>query len=121
MEQLRGFVEKLPDFLRPWGEEVLLRYVDFQGKTDRKTFWIVFLTNFVIGIVLGILSSIPFVGGLFVAITSLYSLATLVPGIAIYVRRLNDIGKSWPYIFFGFIPCVGSIILLVFACMSSAE
>ena len=38
MEQFRGFVEKMPDFFKPWGEEILLRYFDFEGRTDRGTF-----------------------------------------------------------------------------------
>lgn len=120
MEKLNAFVEKLPDILKPWGEEILLRYVDFQGRTDRKTFWVVMLTNFVISCILGVLSVIPFIGVIFSIVTWLYSLAVLVPGIAIWVRRLNDIGKSWPFIFLGFIPCVGGIILIVFACLDSA-
>ncbi len=117
MEQLRGFVDKLPDILKPWGEEMLLRYVDFQGKTDRKTFWIVILTNFVISCVLGVLCIIPVLGTI---IATLYSLAVIVPGIALMVRRLNDIGKSWPWIFLYFVPCVGGIILIVFFCQDSA-
>lgn len=116
MEKLNAFVEKLPDFLKPWGEEMLLGYVDFSGKTDRKRFWTVFLINLVVSFVLGLISAIPILGILgWVA-----SVALVVPGIALYVRRLNDTGKSWPFIFFGLIPCVGSIILIVFACMDSA-
>ena len=121
MEKLQAFVDKLPDILKPWGEEILLRYVDFQGTTDRKTFWTVFLTNVVIGFVFGILALIPILGVLVGILSWVYSLATLVPGIAITVRRLNDIGKSWPYIFFSFIPCVGTIILIVFLAQPTAE
>nr|MBQ8252347.1 DUF805 domain-containing protein [Lachnospiraceae bacterium] len=121
MEKLQAFVDKLPDILKPWGEEILLRYVDFQGTTDRKTFWTVFLTNFVIGCILGVLVLIPVLGVIAGILSWVYSLATIVPGIAITVRRLNDIGKSWPYIFFSFIPCVGSIILIVFLAQPTAE
>lgn len=116
MEKLNAFVEKMPDFFKPWGEEMLLGYVDFQGKTDRKRFWTVFLLNLLVSFVLGLIAVIPIIG--FVA--GLASIALIVPGLAIYVRRLNDIGKPWPFIFFGLIPCVGSIILIVFACLDSA-
>lgn len=44
----------------------------------------------------------------------LYALATLIPGIAVGVRRLHDTGKSGWYLLLGLIPCVGGIILLVF-------
>jgi uncharacterized membrane protein YhaH (DUF805 family) len=39
----------------------------------------------------------------------------LIPGIAVSIRRLHDIGKSGWYFLLAFIPCVGGIILLVFA------
>lgn len=114
MEQLRDFVDKLPDFFKPWGEEILLRYFDFEGRTDRKTFWQVFLIDLIIGAILSALTAIPILGAIFGIVAGLFSLATIIPGIAIQVRRLNDTGKSWPYIFFGLIPCVGWIILLIF-------
>lgn len=116
MEKLNAFVEKMPEFFKPWGEEMLLGYVDFEGKTDRKRYWTVFLLNLLVSFILGLLSAIPVIG----IVAWVASVALVVPGIAIYVRRLNDIGKPWPYIFFGLIPCVGSIILIVFACMDSA-
>lgn len=119
MEQFRGFVEALPDFFKPWGEEILLRYFDFEGRTDRATFWKTVLINFIISAALGILMKIPVLGMIVGIVSVLYSLFVLIPGIALQVRRLNDIGKSWPFIFLAFIPCVGGIILLVFDCMDS--
>jgi uncharacterized membrane protein YhaH (DUF805 family) len=47
----------------------------------------------------------------------IYALATIVPGFAVTIRRLHDIGKSGWNILFGFIPCVGGFILLYFALM----
>lgn len=119
MEQFRGFVENLPDFFKPWGEEILLRYFDFEGRTDRAAFWKTVLVNVIISMALGIIGRIPLIGLLASLVAVLYSLATLIPGIALQVRRLNDIGKSWPFIFLAFIPCVGGIILIVFDCMDS--
>lgn len=121
MEQFRGFVEQLPDFFKPWGEEVLLRYFDFEGKTGRETFWKVILINLIISFAFGILGRIAIIGVLFSIIAALYSLATLIPNIALQVRRLNDIGKSWPFIFLALIPCVGGIILLIMDLQPSAE
>ena len=121
MEQFRGFVEKLPDFFKPWGEEILLRYFDFEGKTERETFWKVVLVQVIISIALGILTKIPVIGILAGIISALYGLATLIPGIAMQVRRLNDIGKSWPFIFIACIPCVGEIILIILYLQPSAE
>ena len=49
----------------------------------------------------------------------IYFLAMILPASAVGVRRLHDIGKSgWNYLL-GFIPFVGAIILLVWACQDS--
>jgi len=43
----------------------------------------------------------------------LYALAVLIPGLAVTVRRLHDVGKSgWMYLIV-FIPIIGAIWLLV--------
>ena len=44
----------------------------------------------------------------------IYVLATFIPGLAVSVRRLHDIGKSGWYFLLILIPCIGGIILLVF-------
>ena len=121
MESFMGFisnlVDKLPEFLKPWGEEFLLRYFDVQGRTDRATFWKTILVNFIMSFVIGLFGAIPVLGWI---ITTVYSLAVIVPGVTLIIRRLNDIGKSWPWIFISFVPCVGSLILIVFCCLDSA-
>ena len=49
-------------------------------------------------------------------LSGIYYLAVLLPGLAVCVRRLHDIGKSgWNYLL-GLIPIVGPIILLVYYC-----
>ncbi len=120
MEQFRGFVDQLPDFFKPWGEEILLRYFDFEGRTDRATFWKVVLINIIISLVGSGLAAIPILGIILGIVLTIFEIATIIPGIAIQVRRLNDIGKSWPYIFLGLIPCVGGIILLILDLQESA-
>ncbi len=91
-------------------------YANFHDRTTVRGFWMAFLFNFLAGLVLGILTAIlPVLGFL----TGLYSLAVLVPGLAICVRRLRDAGKAWYCIFLSFIPLVGAIILIVFLCKQS--
>ena len=46
----------------------------------------------------------------------LYYLAFLIPGIAVSVRRLHDIGKSGWFLFISLIPIIGSIWLVVLFC-----
>jgi uncharacterized membrane protein YhaH (DUF805 family) len=52
-------------------------------------------------------------------LSSIWSLATLIPGIALDVRRMHDIGKSGWAILISLVPLVGWIILLVWLCQPS--
>jgi uncharacterized membrane protein YhaH (DUF805 family) len=47
-------------------------------------------------------------------LSGLYSLAVLLPGIAVSVRRLHDTGKSGWWLLIAFIPILGAIVLLIF-------
>ena len=97
-------------------------YVDFKGRTSRKHYWLAVLGIILIAFVAG------FVCGLCgmdekttTTVSGLISLATLLPSIAILVRRLHDINKSGWFIFISLIPLVGGIILLVFMCLPSVD
>jgi len=46
-------------------------------------------------------------------ITLIYLLAVMIPGLAVSVRRLHDIGKSGWMVLISLIPIVGGIWLLV--------
>ena len=49
----------------------------------------------------------------------IYCLAIIIPGLAVGVRRLHDIGKSGWNCLIGLIPFFGWIILLVWFCKDS--
>lgn len=70
--------------------KVLQNYVEFNGRARRSEYWYFVLFNFIISFGLG------FVGGLFNTdlLANLYSLAVLLPSIAVGVRRMHDVGKS---------------------------
>lgn len=100
-----------------WYLEVLKKYAVFSGRARRKEYWMFVLFNLIFAIaamiidnVLGLAIKDVGYGPFYI----LYSLATLIPGLAVSVRRLHDIGKSGWYLLMGLIPCVGGIILLVF-------
>jgi len=44
----------------------------------------------------------------------IYTLAILIPGIAVSVRRLHDTDRSGWWLLIGLIPLIGAIVLLVF-------
>ena len=93
-------------------------YANFSDRTSVRGYWMAFLFNFLAALVLGIIAAIipalTFLSGL-------YSLAVLIPGLAIAVRRLRDSGKQWYWIFMGLIPLAGPIILIVFFCQPTAS
>jgi len=96
-----------------WYIGVLKKYAVFSGRARRKEFWMFVLFNAIIGAVLSVLSRIGGIGIVFSILSGLYSLAILVPSLAVSFRRLHDVGKSGYYILFGLIPIVGLILLII--------
>jgi uncharacterized membrane protein YhaH (DUF805 family) len=99
-----------------WYVGVLKNYVGFQGRARRKEYWMFFLFNFIITLLLAIFESTI---GLNDIITGIYSLSILLPALAVAVRRLHDIGRSGWWLLIGIIPLVGTIILLILMCQDS--
>ena len=105
-------------------KKMFQNYANFNGRTNRHDFWLamlgVILLAAAVGFCAGIVAVIIRVD--ISTITSvIVNLATIVPLLAMYTRRLHDINKSGAWIFISFIPLVGSIILLVFLCMPSVD
>jgi uncharacterized membrane protein YhaH (DUF805 family) len=100
-----------------WYLDVLKKYAVFNGRARRKEYWMFFLFNVIISIVLLIVDGIigtSAVPGALGLLGGLYALALLIPGIAVAVRRLHDTGRSGWWILIGLVPFVGGIILIVF-------
>ena len=70
--------------------KVLKNYATFSGRARRSEYWYFALFNVIIAFVLA------FVGLLMgtTVLSNIYSLAILVPSIAVGVRRMHDVGKS---------------------------
>ncbi|MEO8650438.1 MAG: DUF805 domain-containing protein [Acidobacteriota bacterium] len=101
-----------------WYFEVLKKYAVFSGRARRKEYWLYVLFNTIFAIVAAVLDNVlglAFRDVGYGPIYALYGLLTLIPSLAVGVRRLHDIGKSGWYLLLALIPCVGAIILLVFA------
>lgn len=95
-----------------FGEAIKLfftNYANFSGRSTVSEYWWAYLFNMLISIVLSI---IPILG-------LIASLALIIPGLSLSVRRLHDTGKSWTYLFMALIPIAGPIILLVQYCSGS--
>ena len=94
-----------------WYLEVLKKYTVFSGRARRKEYWMFFLINLIIALVLGFIEGLAGGPGI---IGSLYSLAVLIPGIAVSVRRLHDTDRSGWWLLIAFVPLIGFIVLLLF-------
>jgi uncharacterized membrane protein YhaH (DUF805 family) len=103
-----------------WYLEALKKYAVFSGRSRRKEYWYFVLFNIIVSIVLagidallGTFSSASNIG----LLSGIYSLAVLIPTLAVTVRRLHDIDRSGWWILIALVPLIGTIVLLVFAVM----
>jgi uncharacterized membrane protein YhaH (DUF805 family) len=99
-----------------WYLKVLKNYIGFQGRARRKEYWMFFLFNFLITMLLSIIEVMLGLGGI---LSGIYGLFVLLPSIAVNVRRLHDIGRTGWWMLLSFIPVVGLIVLLIFAALDS--
>lgn len=99
-----------------WYLKVLKNYVGFEGRARRKEYWMFALFNLIISIVLGIIDGLMASSPESLGVLGLlYSLAVLLPSLAVSVRRLHDIGRSGWWLLIVLVPLIGAIVLLVFA------
>lgn len=100
-----------------WYIKVLKKYAVFSGRARRKEYWFFVLFNILISIVFSVIdvavgsfsegAAMGFLGGI-------YTLAVLIPSIAVGVRRLHDTDRSGWWFLIVLVPFVGGIIFLVF-------
>ena len=96
---------------------VLSKYVCFTGRARRSEYWYFILFQFLVSLALGVtLSVIGVQQSTVESLSSLLSLALMLPGLGVVWRRLHDIGKSGANYFWVFVPIVGAILLLVWLC-----
>ena len=133
-----------------WMLMPLRKYADFSGRSRRKEYWMFFLLNMIVYLIGGaiLLIGMPWnemsqSGGDYSAAASvgtnggtgdpgimfwvgciilgLWVLGTLIPNIAVHVRRFHDQDKSgWMYLL-NFIPYVGGLIIIVFMFMEGTR
>lgn len=95
----------------------LKRYADFTGRARRKEYWMYILFYLIFYIVLSVIDAA--LGTLL--LTSLFSLALLIPSISIAARRLHDTGRSGWWQLLVLIPLLGSIVLIIFLVQDSHD
>lgn len=81
------------------------KYVDFNGRASRSEYWWFALFVLVVSIVLAQVNY---------TLSTLFSLAVLLPSLAAAARRLHDTGRSGWWQLVAFVPVLGTIVLIVF-------
>lgn len=99
------------------------KYCTFTGRASRSEYWWWILFTAIIGLLFGIPSGLQSIhesspSGLPV-ISYIVSAVLFFPSLGVLFRRLHDTGKSGWWWLIGFIPVVGTIILIVFCCQPS--
>ena len=105
-----------------WYLEVLKKYAVFQGRARRKEYWFFILFNVLISMALAIIERLtgnfdPATG--LGALSGLYALGLMIPGMAVSVRRLHDTGRSGWWLLITFVPVFGAIVFLYFMVLDS--
>ncbi len=116
-----GFAEAIKSF---WSN-----YATFKGRARRSEYWFIqlflIITNVAVGAIdLSLMNGdvdrfIANGGGGIVGLV--WILVTIVPALAVLVRRLHDTGKSGWWVLMGFVPFAGAIVLFVFTVLDSTS
>ena len=103
-------------------------YDDFRGRSTSSDYWfaysahvLIFFASYLLLAVFQRMAvdelSLLTNEVIFLLIFFAYGVATVLPGIAITVRRLRDAGYNWQYIFIPLIPFVGIFIFIFLLCL----
>lgn len=121
-----------------WMLMPLKRYAQFSGRARRKEYWMYILFLVIVSVVLSILDSVlglggrtalgpgvtPTAGGMTASygfmtrggiLTNLFMLATLIPSLAVAVRRLHDTNRSGWWILAPLVPYILGFFLMLMA------
>lgn len=109
-------------------KSAFVHYFDFKSRASRAEFW------YFMAFVIGMLSLLPFVdGALFDStpppetgpwyflgfnvahgpLSALFGAIVFMPWLSVSTRRLHDVGRPGWWIFFGFIPPIGWLFMMV--------
>lgn len=99
------------EYIEIFKDVVMNKYAQFSGRASRREFWGFVLVNILLSILVGIVGSILRIQN---ALSALYSLALLLPSLAVGVRRLHDTNRSGWWLLISLIPFLGAIVLIIF-------
>jgi len=86
------------------------KYADFKGCATRSEFWWWVLFVLLATVALGIISD---------KLSALFSVATILPYVAVTARRLHDTDRSGWFQLWGIIPVIGWLLLVYWCAQAS--
>ncbi len=93
------------------------KYVTFEGRAGRPEYWYWMLFTIVATMVMAIIDlALPYN-----VLELAFDVATLLPSLAVLIRRLHDIDRSGWWCLIGLIPVIGWILLIVWMCTRGTE
>ena len=87
------------------------KYADFNGRASRPEYWWFFLFLIIVSCALSVVNH---------ALSSLFSLATLIPFYAVGARRLHETNRSGWWQLLWFVPVIGWIVIIIFLAQEPA-
>ena len=108
------------------------RYAAFSGRSRRREYWLFVLFYVLVSAVVSAVFGKPvsqsgpfgFQYGIWMQpgtpgywVSAVFSLLSLIPSLAVQVRRLHDIDRSGWWMLGWFVPILGWVVLLVFLCL----
>lgn len=116
-QRMVGFTEAIKMFFN--------KYAQFTGRSSRSEYWfaclgltLLFIAIVFLGAIFAFAARSVGIAILFYVIYILFGLAVIVPSLALFWRRMHDIGKTGAWWFLGLVP-FGGIVLFIFCCQES--
>lgn len=105
------------------------RYADFSGRSQRMEYWmftllyivVITVTILLAGGIEAIGSGAGIFGSVSLILLAAFFIVSLIPSIAVTVRRLHDQDKSGWWYLISFIPYLGGLVLFIFMCLDGTR
>ncbi|MBS3965533.1 MAG: DUF805 domain-containing protein [Methylomonas sp.] len=98
------------------------KYAVFKGRATRREYWYFTLFNIlavgVFGLIDQLMGTFNFDAG-YGPLSAIYTLAMILPGLGVSIRRLHDTGRSGWWFMITIIPIIGLLVFLYFALLDS--
>jgi uncharacterized membrane protein YhaH (DUF805 family) len=94
------------------------KYASFDGRARRSEYWYFTLFHWLVILLAGVASYLVMLAipALAIILYSIVIFGTLLPHLAVSVRRLHDVNRTGWWYLLGCVPPLGTIVLLVWFC-----